>query len=106
MESLVLLQPALHPFMLVGRVVIAEQGDFFACGNGSINHAQKPQPFLMAVLLLAQAVDLAVSGVERGEQRGCAVALIVMRHGGAAPLLHRQATSRAIQCLYLALLIY
>src|SRR6202049_2022029 len=106
MESLVPLQPALHPFMLVGRVVIADQVDFFACGNGSINHAQKPQPFLMAVLLLAQAVDLAASGVASREPRGCAVALIVMRHGGAAALLHRQARLRAIQCLDLALLIY
>jgi hypothetical protein len=43
----------LHSFMLVSRVVIADQVDFFVCGDGLIDHAQELQPLLMAVLLLA-----------------------------------------------------
>ena len=40
-------QPALHSFMFVGGVVIADQVDFFAGGYRLIDHAQKPQPLLM-----------------------------------------------------------
>jgi len=49
--------------MFMRRVVIADQIDFFASGDGLIDHTQKPQPFLMAVLLLAQAVDLATGDI-------------------------------------------
>ena len=41
--------------------------------------------------LHAAAEDGAVEDVEGGEQRGRAVALVVMRHGAGAALLHRQA---------------
>src|ERR1035441_1529819 len=92
--------------MFVGRVVIADQIYFLVCGYGLIDQAQELEPLLMAVLLLAQAVDLAIGGVERGEQGGCAVPFVVMRHGGAATLLHRQARLGAIQRLYLALLVH
>ena len=46
-----LFQPAFDSLMLVRRVVVADQIDFFASGYGLIDHTQKPQPLLMAVLL-------------------------------------------------------
>ena len=59
----------------------------------------------MAVALLALGDDLSVEHVECGKQRGRAIALVVVRHGGCAPFLQRQARLRAIQRLYLALLV-
>jgi len=59
-ESLVFFQPALDSFMLCRGVVVADQINVFVCGDGLIDHAQEAQPLLMAVLLLAQTVDLAI----------------------------------------------
>ena len=73
-----LCQPALHTLMLVGRVVVADQIDFLFGRNGLIDHAQKSQPLLVAVLLLGQAVDLAVGDIQRRKQGGRAV----VRRGG------------------------
>src|ERR1039457_5227527 len=101
-----LFQPAFDSFMFVRRVVVADQINFFASGYGLIDHTQKPQPLLMAVLLLTESEDLAIGDIQRSEQGGCAVALVIVRHGGASALLHRQARLRAIQRLDLALLIY
>jgi predicted PurR-regulated permease PerM len=43
--------------------------------------------------------------IEGGEQGGGAIALIIMCHGGAAPLLHRQSGLGAVKRLDLALLV-
>ena len=56
-ETLMALEPALHTGMLVGRVVVADEINLLFCGDGLIHHTQEVQPFLMAVSLLAQAVD-------------------------------------------------
>ena len=67
--------------MLVRRAVIADQIDFLIGGYCLIDHAQKPGPLLMAVLLLAPAIDFAIGGVQRGKQGCRSVALAIMRHG-------------------------
>jgi hypothetical protein len=36
----------------------------------------------MAMLLLAQAIDLTTGNIQRSKQGGCAVALVIVRHGG------------------------
>ena len=59
----------------------------------------------MAVALHAAADDRAVEHVEGGEQRGRAVALVVVGHGPGPPLLHRQARLGAVERLDLALLV-
>ena len=59
----------------------------------------------MPVALHAAADDRAVEHVERGEQRGGAVALVVVGHGAGAALLHRQAGLGAVERLDLALLV-
>ena len=53
----------------------------------------------------AAADHRAIEHVERCEQRGRAVALVVVRHGAGAALLHRQARLAAVECLDLALLV-
>ena len=53
MEALVRFQPALDALMLVSGVIVADEVYLLVCGHGLIDHAQKLQPFLMAVALLA-----------------------------------------------------
>ena len=100
------LQPAFDSSVFVSRVVVADQVDFFVGRYRLIDHAQELEPFLMTVFLLTQAEDFAIGGVQRGKQGGRAVALVIVRHGCAAALLHRQAGLGAVQGLYLALLVY
>jgi len=52
-----------------------------------------------------QAKNLAVGRIQRGKQSGRTVSFVVVRHGGAAPALQRQARLGTIQSLNLALLI-
>jgi len=106
MEALVLFEPALHVFMFVRCIVVTDKVNLFVSGNCLIDHAQEAKPFLMAMLLLTQAEDLAISRVESGEQGGRAVALVVKRHGGATALFHRQTRLGAVQSLYLTLLVH
>ena len=72
----------------------------------AVDLPEELQPLDVRVSRLALTHDFAVEEVERGEQRGRAVALVVVRHGGRAPLLQRQPGLRAIQRLHLALLIH
>jgi hypothetical protein len=59
----------------------------------------------MPVALHAASDHRAVQHVQSRKQRGGAIALIVVRHGGAAALFHRQARLRPVKCLYLALFV-
>ena len=69
--------------MFVCRVVVADDMNLLILGHGIVDLTQELQPFLMAVSLLALAIHLAIGDVQRGEQGGCAVALVVGRHGCA-----------------------
>ena len=60
----------------------------------------------MPVALQALADDRAVEHVQRREQGGGAVALVVMGHGAGAAFLHRQAGLGAVEGLDLAFLIH
>jgi dihydroxyacetone kinase len=74
-------------------------------GTSRLDGVEEADELLMAVALHVAADDGAVEHVERGEQRGRAVALVVMGHGAGAALLHRQAGLGAVERLDLALLV-
>jgi hypothetical protein len=64
----------------------------------AVDRSQEFDPFLVTMALHALPdYHLAARHVERGEQRRCAVALVVVRHGSGPPLLQRQARLGAIQ---------
>ncbi len=65
--------------MLVGRVVVSDQVQFEALGRLPVYLLEKAQPLDMRVALLCARNQLALQIVERREQRGCAVASVVMR---------------------------
>ena len=55
METLVFGKPALDTRMFVGRVVVADDVDLLVRGDRLLDQAQKLQPLLMAMTLLAQS---------------------------------------------------
>ena len=98
-------QPLLHLRMLVRGVVVGDQVQFFAGRRQLVDHAEKLQPLLMTMPVVAHADHGAIQRVHGREQRGGSVSLVVVGHGSAAPLLQRQPGLRAVQRLDLALLI-
>jgi len=70
--------------------------------HSRLDDVQKPDELLMAMALHALANDLALKDIERREQGGDAMALVVMGYGASAPLLHRQTRLGAIKRLNLA----
>src|ERR1039457_3965168 len=60
----------------------------------------------MPVSLMAFADDLALQGLQGGEEGGRAIALVIVGHSAATPFLDRQPWLCTIQCLNLALFVY
>ena len=85
--------------MFVGGIVVGDQVDIQMLGRGGVDPAQELEPFLMTMSRHALADHLAGGNLERGEQRGGAMPFVIMGHGSAAALLHRQAGLRAIERL-------
>ena len=92
--------------MLVGGVVVGDQVHVEVLRRLGIDAAQELEPFLVAMSLHALADHPAGGDIERGEQRGCAMALVVMRHGAAPAFLDRQAGLGAVERLDLALFVH
>ena len=77
--------------MFVGGIVVDDDVDRLFPGYSCLDDVQEPDELLMAMSLHALADNLALKDIECREQGGDAMALVVMRHGSGAPLLHRQA---------------
>ena len=91
--------------MLVGRIVVDDDMDHLLLRHPGIDDIEEADELLMAMTLHALADDLALKDIERREQGGDAVPLIIVGHGAGASLLHRQPRLGAVQRLNLALLI-
>src|ERR1700730_11828140 len=96
-EARTLGEPCLHLWMLVGRVVVGDQVQFQALGRLPVDLFEKTQPFDMRVALLGAGDQLALQIVERREQRGRAMAPIIMRHRARMTWAERQGRLRALQ---------
>src|SRR5438034_5269424 len=99
-------QPALDFRGLVRPVVIQHQVQFLVPGKVPVQAAQEPQEFLMAMPATALSDDFAVQYIERGEERGGSVPLVVVCHRAAPPFFQGQARLGAVQGLDLALFIH
>ena len=91
--------------MLVSGIVVDDDMDRLFLGHSGFDDVEKADELLMAMALHALADDLALENIERREQGGDAMALIVMGHGAGTPLLHRQTRLGTVKRLNLALLI-
>ena len=105
-ETRMLFQPCFDPGMVVRAVVVQNHVDGQLRGHGAVDLAQELPEFDVPMSRITGADDLPFQHVQRREQARSAVALVVMGHGLAAPLLHRQAGLRPVQRLNLALLVH
>ena len=99
-------QPLLDIGVVVGPVIVQDQVEGLPWRRVSVDGAQELQQFLVTMTRITGADHGAVEHIERREQAGGAVALVVMRHGAASPLLHRQARLCPIQRLDLRFFIH
>src|ERR1700741_593665 len=84
-------EPFARGGMLVGGVVVQDRVDRLAGGDLALDGVEEADELLMPMALHVAADDGSVEHVERGEQRGRAVALVVVRHRSGTTRLHRQA---------------
>jgi len=77
--------------MLVDGVVVDDGVDDFAGRDMCFDGIEKANELLMAMALHVAADDGPVEHIQGREQRGGAVAFVVVRHGSGAAFLHRQA---------------
>ncbi len=83
-------QPVLNQLRLVGSVVVHDEVNVHFFRHVSLDGVEEVAELFGALPLLVLADDLAVPGVERGEQTGCAVARIVVGPALDLPLPHGQ----------------
>jgi len=105
LESRVTFEPGFDLFVLMGGVIVTNDMDVFSVRNIAADQVEKANPFLVAVLFHAGADDFAAERVHRGEQRCCAIALVIVGHCLAAALLERKPWLSSVQSLDLTFLI-
>jgi len=99
------LQPPFDFGVFVGRIVVADDVDLFSTWSALFDEPEEFEPLLVPVFVHALANDFPRGGVERGEQRSGAIALVVMGHGLAASFLERKSGLGPVEGLDLALLV-
>jgi hypothetical protein len=104
-EARMTAQPG-HDFrVFVGGVIVEDHVDHLSGGDFGLDGIQKADELLMAMTLHAAPDDRALQDIERGEQRGRAVADIIVGHGFEPAGLQRQARLGAVERLDLALFV-
>lgn len=104
-EVLVPLQPALNVRMFVRGIVVDNQMQIPIRWSFSVNLLQKPNLFLMAVLLHTFGDNLSFGKVDRCEQCRRAVAFVIECLCLQSAGKHGQTLLRAVQCLNLTLFV-
>src|SRR6202162_5451253 len=87
------------------RRAVENDMDGFSGRDFGFEYIQKADKFLMAMAVHAAADHFAFKHVERGEESGRAVALVIMGHCSGPTLLHGQSGLGAVKRLDLALLV-
>ena len=98
-------EPGFDRWRFVGGVIVEHQMDVEIGRHGLLDLRQEFAEFDCAVALVAAADDPTGSDVQGGEQRGRAVALVVMAAPLDLPRPHRQQRLSAVERLDLRLFI-
>src|ERR1700751_5081536 len=104
-EARMTIEPFADFRVLVGRIVVEDDVDSLVGRDLSLDLVEKADELLMPMFLHAAPDDLALKDVDGCEQRGGAVALVVVGHSSGAPLLQRQTWLGTVERLDLALLL-
>ena len=104
-KALVAIEPLANLGVFVSRVVVEDHMDALAGRNLALDLIEEANELLVAMALHVAPDHRAVEDVEGGEQRGRAVALVVVRHGAEPALLQRQPRLGSVERLDLALLV-
>ena len=86
-------------------VVVENDVDRFVFRHLALDPVEEADDLLMAMALHVLPDNCSVKHVERCEQRGCAMPLVIVGHGARTALLHRQAGLGAVERLDLRLLV-
>ena len=105
MEAWMRFDPALHGRRLVGGIVVDDEMKIETSRGLLVDQLEKAQELAMAMTRHASSDHPAVEHVQRGEQGGGAVALVIVGHRPGAPLLHGQSRLGAVESLDLALFV-
>ena len=98
-------EPFLDFWMLVGGVIVDDRMDRLSLGNLRVDLTEEADELLMPMTLHVAADDGAIENIERGEQCGRAVALVVVGHRPSPPRFHRQSWLSAVEGLDLAFFV-
>ena len=98
-------EPFLDLVLLMRSVVVENDVDRFVFRHLALDTVEEADELLMAMALHVLPDDCSVKHVERCEQRGCAMPLVIVGHGARTALLHRQAGLGAVERLDLRLLV-
>lgn len=98
-------EPLVSLVVLVSRTGVEDDVDFLILRDLTVDRTQQADEFLVPVALHGAADGRAVQDIAGGEQRGGAVALMVVGHRSRSPGLDRQTRLRPVQRLNLALLV-
>ena len=91
--------------MLVGGVIVDDRVDRLSLGDLRVDLIEEADELLMPMTFHVAADDGAIENVERGEQCGRAVALVVVGHRTGPSRLHRQSRLGAVEGLDLAFFV-
>jgi len=97
--------PGFYARMLVGRVIVHDQMKVQLGRSFRIDFFEEADEFLMAVSRHAVSDHFSIKHAEGRKQRGCAVAFVIVRHGPAASLFHREPRLGSVEGLNLAFLV-
>ena len=98
-------QPLLDPGMVVRTVVVQDQMNRQTGGNVLVNLAEELPKLDVAVTRISRPDHGTFQRVQRCEKGRGPVAFVIVSHGSATPLFHRQPRLGSVQGLDLRLLV-
>jgi len=98
-------EPSAHFGLLVGGVVVENDVDGLVGGQLGFDGVEETDELLMSVALHVAADHRAIEDIERGKQRGRAIALVIVGHGRPTSALERKPRLGPVERLNLALFI-